>query len=368
MVSTDASIIQEGSEAYFRMREYGNLFSELHIVLFSKKEEREKKIKENVFIYPVFSFFKLFIPLMAFSKAKEIIKRNKEDWRVTTQDPYETGMVGFLGKIFLGVKWQAQIHTDLLSPFFFRQSIKNKIRVLLAKMIIWKADSIRVVSERIKKSLLNLGIKEEKIEVLPIAIDVSAIKNMPVTFDLKEKFPQFDFRALSVSRLTPEKNIRLAITAISKLAEEYPRMGFIIAGEGECQEDLKKEAEERGVEKNVVFTGKLSFQEAIGAMKTADIFLSSSVYEGYGVAVAEAMASNCPIVMTDTGLAGEEIRDQEEGRVVPVGSVSGMTEAIRDLLSNSEKRKEMARKADLRTSKFINREEYFKRFKDILEK
>ncbi|MDD4761917.1 MAG: glycosyltransferase family 4 protein [Candidatus Pacebacteria bacterium] len=366
MVSTDEQIFQEGSEAYLRMRDYGNLFSELHIIIFSRKKRERKRIRENVFIYPVYSFLRFIIPFKAFFESKKIIKES--EFRVTTQDPYETGIVGFLLKIFYKTKWQAQIHTDLLSKFFFRQSLKNKIRVFLAKAIIGKADRIRAVSERIKNSLLEWGIEEEKIDVLPIAINAGEIKNAPIIFDLKEKFPQFDFRALTVSRLTPEKNIRVILAALAEIVKKKPKTGLVIAGSGECLDDLKMEVKEKKIEDNVIFTGKLSFLEAIGAMKTADVFLSSSVYEGYGMAVAEAMAAGCPVIMTDTGLANEVLKNRESGLVVKIGNKKEIAEAIDFLMENKEEREKIIEGAKREADNFIEQEEYLKKFKEILEK
>jgi len=367
MVSTDESIIKEGSEAYFRMREYGNLFSELHVILFSKEKERKREIRKNVFVYPVFSICRFFIPFKAFSKAKKIIKEEKKEWTTTTQDPFETGLVGFLLKVFYEMGWQAQVHTDFLSPFFFRQSFLNKIRVVISKIIIWKADRVRVVSERIKKSLIEIGFKGEKIDVLPIAVQAEEIKNMPITFDLRKEFPDANFIIFMASRLTPEKNIRLALNAFSEALKINSGMKLVIAGDGPCQRDLEEEAEKRGIFQDVKFLGKLSYQEVISGMKTADLFLSSSVYEGYGMTVIEAAVVGCPVLMTDTGVAGEIIKDGENGTVVPVGLVSKMAEAIVDLAGNNNKRKKIAEEGKKIALNLISKEEYLKKFREIME-
>ena len=390
MVSTDELIIREGSEAYFRMREYGNLFSELHIILFSKEKERnpgeiqdkfhgvnlggiksnstgQKKIRENVFVYPVFSICRFFIPFKAFSKVKKIIKGEKKEWVTTTQDLFETGLVGFLLKVFYKIGWQVQVHTDFLSPFFFRQSFLNKIRVVISKIIIWKADRVRVVSERIKKSLIEIGFKGEKIDVLPIAVQAEEIKNMPITFDLRKEFPDANFIIFMASRLTPEKNIKLALNAFSEALKINSGMKLVIAGDGPCKKDLEDEAEKRGIFQDVKFLGKLSYQEVISGMKTADLFLSSSVYEGYGMAVVEAAAVGCPVLMTDTGVAGEIIKDGENGTVVPVGLVSKMAEAIVDLAGDNNKRKKIAEEGKKIVLDLISKEEYLKKFREIME-
>ena len=98
MISTDAQIFNEGSAVRERMREYGNLVDELHIIVFTLESQRaEKEQLGKVFLYPTNSFFKLkFI-----SGAKKIGKRllfqaqEKErlkKWIITVQDPFETAL------------------------------------------------------------------------------------------------------------------------------------------------------------------------------------------------------------------------------------------------------------------------------------
>ncbi|MFA5173380.1 MAG: glycosyltransferase family 4 protein, partial [Candidatus Paceibacterota bacterium] len=269
---------------------------------------------------------------------------------------------------FSGIFWQAQIHTDFLSPFFFRQSFLNKIRVFAAKLIIWKADRIRVVSERIKKSLVEIGLEGKKIDVLPISIKAEEIENIPISFNLKEKYPGMDFIILMVSRITPEKNIRSAVAAFFEALKKRPKMKLVIAGEGPSLPDLKRETEKRGILKDVEFLGELTHEKAISAMKTADLFLSSSVYEGYGMTAVEAAAAGCPVLITDTGIAGEIIKDGESGTVVPVGSVLKMAEAIEVLAGNKEKREKMAERAKESVKNLMSKDEYLNKFKEILEK
>ena len=136
MISTDRSIFTPGSEAWLRMREYGNLFTSLHIIVFTPRGFSELRISETTRVYPTNSWVKLLAPWQAYRIARGIMRGNKkyeirnkeeEKWVVTTQDPFETGLVGRLLALRTGIRWQAQIHTDFLSPWFCRQFLLNKI-------------------------------------------------------------------------------------------------------------------------------------------------------------------------------------------------------------------------------------------------
>ena len=169
MISRDAGILQEGSDVQKRMAEYGALADELHIVVFTQRIRNQesgiknKKIEENVWIYPTHSRNKWFYIHDAYLIARRIIvasyKLQVISWLVTTQDPFETGIVGWLIARKYHVPLQLQVHTDFFSPYFARESLLNKIRVRIAKFLVPRASGIRVVSERIKNSLKAISYK-----------------------------------------------------------------------------------------------------------------------------------------------------------------------------------------------------------------
>ncbi|MFA6095683.1 MAG: hypothetical protein WC767_02470, partial [Candidatus Paceibacterota bacterium] len=156
MISTDAKILEEGSAVRARMQEYGKLFDELHIIVFSKQDSKSKvqnsKISDNTFIYPT-SCSRLSSVMRAIRIGEGIVSGS--GWIITTQDPFETGIVGrSLSKRF-GIPLNVQIHTDFLNPNFTKGSALNALRQVFARMTLPQAASVRVVSKRIKDSLMR---------------------------------------------------------------------------------------------------------------------------------------------------------------------------------------------------------------------
>src|SRR3989344_7254505 len=224
MFSTDANIFDETSDARKRMQWYGTAFEELHIVICttikSKIKDQKSKISENVFVYSTLSKSRFLCLWEAYRIAKRIFqtanyKLPTANFVITAQDPFEVGLVGYVLKKRFGIPLQFQIHTDFLSPYFWRESLKNKIRVLLAHFLLPRADGVRVVSERIKNQLetKNYKLKTDPV-VLPIFVNIESIRSTIITTDLHQKYPQFDFIILMASRLTREKNIGMAICAM----------------------------------------------------------------------------------------------------------------------------------------------------------
>ncbi len=331
MLSTDKNIFVDGSGVWQRMVDYAGLVDELHVIVATHSSHLTAHNFGNVFLYPANDRFWFLYFLNAYKIGKSIIRNLKFEIKncvITCQDPFETGLVGYLLKIKFKLPFQIQIHTDFLSPHFYRESVKNKIRVFLAKQILKKADNIRVVSERIKKSIiLELGILAKKVSVLAIFVDVESIKNTVVSVDLHKKYPG-KFIILMASRLTKEKNIGLAIKTMRVVIKKYPEALLLIVGSGPERENIKYQISNLKLQDNVVIE---DWSDDLSSYyKTADLFLLTSNYEGYGRTVIEAAACGLPVVMTDVGAA--------IGSVVAVNDRNGLIKAILDIISNSENR------------------------------
>lgn len=340
MLSTDANIFDENSDVRERMKWYGTVFDELHIVVCAAGGQKSK-ISENVFGYPTRSRSKIFCLWGAYNLSKQILQTTNHklpttNWVITSQDPFELGLIGYTLKRRFSIPLQLQVHTDFFSPYFWRESLKNKIRVLFARFLLPRADGIRVVSERIKHSLIsNLQIPISKIAALPIFVEIEKIRMLTITTDLHQKYPQFDFIILMASRLTREKNIGMAIKAFAETKNTL----LLIVGDGPEKENLKLLTIHYNLQSNIIFEPAVDFPTLVSYYKTVDLFLLTSNYEGYGRTVIEAMAVGCPVIMTDVGIAGEIVIDQKNGLVVPVGDVLALAQALFILYKNETLRK-----------------------------
>ncbi len=293
MVSTDAKILEKASEVRARMIWYASVLDSLDILLITRSAAGgEIKVSDRVTVYPrrYWQGFGFKVPA-----GVEII---------STQDPFENGLIGWrLAKKFK-LPLQLQVHTDLLSPYFKQESLKNKIRLTIAKWLLPKAQSIRVVSNKIKDSLVyQLKIAREKVTVLPVWIDVVKYQETPIKTDLKKQYPQFTKIVLVASRLTREKNISLVLAAFRRLVDQVPGAGLVIVGSGPEQARLEALVKKLKIQDRVIFVGWSD--DLVSYYKTADVFVNASWYEGFGRTIIEALASGCPVVSTDVGIARE---------------------------------------------------------------
>ncbi|MEK7514333.1 MAG: glycosyltransferase [Patescibacteria group bacterium] len=309
MISTDRLLFKKDSPVALRMVEYGTFCDSLAVIVFAKKSDGFSPItlSPRVSVYPTSSLYKAFYILDAISIGRKVGKEMKPSI-VTAQDPFETGLVGWGVTRFLKAPLNIQIHTDFLSPYFFKHSLLNSLRLILSFFLIPQAYSIRVVSERIKKSIVNhriLRIHESRISVLPIFVDAERIRTAPVVASLKNKYPRFSRIVLMASRISKEKNIPLALDAFAELLKQMPDAGLVIVGSGPQLPYLQKRARDKGIKNSVVFEPWTDWEILVSFYKTADLFLVTSRYEGYGMALAEAASCRTPIISTDVGIAPE---------------------------------------------------------------
>jgi glycosyltransferase involved in cell wall biosynthesis len=335
-ISTDRKVFEEGSAVRARLIEYGGLVEELHVIVFAKHSLnlKQEKIAPNIYLYPTNSFSKFTHICAAISQARSLKRSGLTFDLVTTQDPFEAGIAGLKSANIFNAGLHIQIHTDFMSKYFAQESLLNRARVCIAKFVIPRANAIRVVSERIKNSLVASGYTLHPISVLPIFV-AKTQSDGTAGPDLDRKYPQFDFRALVVARLAPEKNVASAIEAMASIIKYKPNAGLVIVGDGPERTRLEKLAAQLGITENVIFEGWRD--NIVSYYKMADVLVLPSLYEGYGMVAAEAALAGCPVVMTDVGCAGNLIIDGQNGLVVPVGNTKALVGALVRIISGELK-------------------------------
>ncbi len=329
MISTDRKIFEEGSAVRARQVEYAKEWGEVHIIIFEGRStkdgermeqknfrENETVIAPNCWAYSTRSRSKFLYPFDAIRLGRFIIEK-RGITEITCQDASLTAMAGIsLKKQFqnksksnIPIQLEIQVHEDLGSPNF-GYTLSNKIRKMLALSYLPKADRIRVVSNRIKNYLVeSLDIDSAKITVKPIAVDVEKIKNAPILSDadLRKKYPQFEKIVLMAGRLEREKNISVALKAFKIVLDKIPKAGLVIIGSGSQKNNLEGQVRRLKIENSVIFEGWQNYP--VSYYKTCDCFLVTSLFEGYGLTLAEVRAANIGvsnvIVSTDVGIAKE---------------------------------------------------------------
>ncbi|HBM45576.1 MAG: Glycosyltransferase [Parcubacteria group bacterium GW2011_GWF2_38_76] len=362
MIGSDMEILHPNSDSWKRMKEYGSLVNRLDIVIFNGNfrggnEDDVYQVSDNVFAHPR-SFLGL-LGLFKVSPRKLSFVLNHKIDLVTTQDPFVLGLIGRRLAKWLRAGFQVQIHTDFMSPYFRKESFYNRIKVYIAKSVLKSATGIRVVSSRIFDSIKGLRLKVKPI-ILPIWTDVSAIKNSPISVDLKKKYPQFKKIFLMASRITIEKNIFLAIHAMRHVLKDRSEIGLIIVGSGPFRKLAEGLVRGEGLQKSIIFE---DWSDHLSSYyKTCDVFLNTSNYEGYGRTIVEALSVGTPVITTDVGVSEQLIKNDQNGIVVPVGSKKELEIAMLKIANDDSYLSELKDGAKNIIFEMGNRDEYLEKY------
>jgi glycosyltransferase involved in cell wall biosynthesis len=269
---------------------------------------------------------------LSFLNVAKILRQKKVDVIHThNTQPFVDGTIGAL----LSGRKIRIIHTDHARDF------PDKKRYMFAEWLMSHfAYKVVGVSDHTTRNLMTYEkISSKKLITIPNGIDGSKYN---VTINKSEKRKQLGIRetgpviGLGV-RLSEQKGITYLIHAMPSIIERFPDISLIIAGKGELEDQLKNEAKELGVNRNVFFVGpRLDMPELLNLF---DIYVLPSLWEGLPMVILEAMAAGCPVLATDVGGNSTAIQNGYNGSLVMAKDPSVLTEEIIKLLSDEDIRK-----------------------------
>ena len=229
---------------------------------------------------------------------------------VTAQDPFWRGLVGWIVARQMKARFNVQVHANLF--------IQAKIRRALSGFILRRADSIRVVSQKIKKQAEAMKTNSP-IHVLPIYIELDRFHNIE-----HKQHSRFKKTILWLGRFEPEKDPLKAVKVLREVRDSGIDAGLIMLGKGSLESKLKSKTQELSSYIQIV-----NWQDPLPYFQIADVVLSTSRYESWGASIVEALAASVPVVAPDVGVA------REAGAIVV--SRDKLAEAMTKILNNNIK-------------------------------
>jgi glycosyltransferase involved in cell wall biosynthesis len=220
----------------------------------------------------------------------------------------------------------------------------------------WKyrhVDTFIAASQAIRFILVDDGIPADRIDVVHDGVNEALIdKQPPVDAHAAFWLPAGAPLVGNVAALVPHKGQRHLIGAAARVVRRIPNARFLIVGEGELRPALERQIKDLGLERHVVLTGFR--QDALGLMKSFDLSVMSSITEGLGSSVLEAMACGRAVVATRAGGLPEAVEDGETGLLVPPRDDAALEAAIVRLLEDAALRERFGRAGRARISQHFS--------------
>jgi glycosyltransferase involved in cell wall biosynthesis len=299
----------------------------LHQIIFTHYSDglTTQTTQSGLVLHPTNSRFKLLMVFDALLLGRKIIKSENGQLIITTQDPFAAGVVGWLLSVLYKLQLVVQEHGDVFGVSYWRQeSVGNQLWYRVGRFILRRATVVRVVAKRVAQHVQSVGVSSRKITQLSVAIDLTqfaaverVVKNQStVTF-------------ITVARLVPQKNLTLLLHAFHAAWLQQPQLRLRIVGQGPEQKRLQDMLAQqyKNVEVAPVTIEPWS-NNVPGLLAQADAYVLSSDYEGWGRVLIEAMVVGLPIVTTNVGCAGEVVKHEQHGLVVPTRDEKALEKAL----------------------------------------
>src|SRR3990172_1127677 len=282
----------------------------------------------NSRIYRLIERLKHFYSLLSKDKSLGIVHINSSyDTKGIVRDLFFIIVSWWLGrKIIL------QIHSEI-DFNKYPKTIK-----WIARQVFPLSNKILVFSKNDMKKIEMLA-KKEKIEILKNAVKVDDFTSKDKSFKKDLSIPEHGEVILFLSRLIKEKGVYDLIESITTVAKDYKNVYFIIAGGGPERNRMEMICKEKGIEKEVRFTGHVNYKNLLKAYSCADIFVLPTYSEAMPMVILEALAAGLPIISTPIGAIPDIIKDGINGFLIEPNSPKQLAEKILFLLHNEETKK-----------------------------
>jgi glycosyltransferase involved in cell wall biosynthesis len=145
---------------------------------------------------------------------------------------------------------------------------------------------------------------------------------------------QGDKLLITIGRLVTRKAVDELIAIVKELDD--PSVRLVIIGDGPERESLERCARDLDVSEQIRFTGNIGDEKKFALLNMADLYVSTSLHEGFGIVFLEAMAAGLPIVCYDKGGQTDFLKTDLTGSVIPLGRRHGVTRAIHRLLTDED--------------------------------
>jgi len=258
---------------------------------------------------------------------------------VIISTPGPIGLTALLAAKMLNLQTSGIYHTD------FPQYVRILTEDSFLESVTWRymhwfygqLDTVFVNSEEYRDSWIKRGFEPEKLKIFPRGLDTQLFHPTRRNPKFFEKFgaKNGQVRLLYVGRVSREKDLDLLAEAYRRLRAEGLSIQLCVVGHGPYSKEFSESLPE------ALFTGYLKGEELAGAYASADIFVFPSTTDTFGNVIIEAQASGVPVIVSDSGGPKELVENERNGLITKSHDVEDLTRAIRELVANPERRKQM---------------------------
>jgi glycosyltransferase involved in cell wall biosynthesis len=219
------------------------------------------------------------------------------------------------------------------SRSILKRSLLNFLIIPLAKLLIIRAKGILAVSVFAVEYFKSLGVKSDKIYRFGYFRNVEP--------NLQNKVINEITQLVFVGQLIERKGITTLLEAIKIVSQTNQSFHLTIIGTGELERALRKFINKNQLQNTVTLLGVINSENVMDYIRKADLLMLSSVFDGWGMVVNEALQSSIPVLISDQCGAKELIKNKYNGLIFKAKDLKSLTENLLKYLNLPIKEKEI---------------------------
>lgn len=234
---------------------------------------------------------------------------------------------------------------------FRKNSLKYRISKFIEKNLFQKVDAVITICQGLKDNLIQRGIKEDKIFVMPNGVDTAKFIPQQKDKELIEEYQLQEKIVLGfIGSFYKFEGLEFLIRAVPNILKEYKNIKILLIGEGEDEKRLKEITQRIGIQDKILFIGKITHDQILRYYSIIDIFIYPRINTPLtnlvtGLKLLEAMSMEKVVVASDVGGNKELIKDGETGILFKTEDVDDLSLKLIDLIKNKDKRIELGKQA-----------------------
>ena len=251
----------------------------------------------------------------------------RRGYRVVHTHCTKAGLLGRAAAWWAGVP--VIVHTVHGAPFELGPDLPTRVFLALERLAARVTDRLVCVGETFRRQVAGWGIAPEaKLVTIYSGHDFGALRPRRSVAEMKDALGLQAAAPIvgSVARLTEAKALHYLIEAVAGLRGRHPGIRLILVGDGPLRPALEATARHHGCAETVVFLGDRD--DVADLLPVFDVYAMSSLWEGVGRAMTEAMLCGRPVVATDVGGVRELVIDGQTGLLVPPRDAAALATAI----------------------------------------
>ncbi len=337
-----------------RHQAYASRIGKISMVLYTgRKGHRVSSYQDNFYIYPTNSLSKLNFIFDAFRLSKSIIRREKVDL-ITTQDPFGTGLVGVWLKKKFGIPLEIQNHSNFIDnfdwinekPLFFRF-----LNLLAKRFVLPRGNRFRVLNTQELKIYKQNGFSEKLIQIIPTPVNLNNFLDFRISetdrrrINESHKINEESKVLIWVGRPVKFKKIKFLIDVFLNVQKRLNNVILMLVGDLNLMSTRERKYLEENQEKGIIAPGQISHQDLPAYYAISDVYVHTSIYEGFGKSIVEAMASGLPVVVSQTQGPTDFIRNRENGFIIKDRNPEIFGDVIIEILNNKNLKTRISKRA-----------------------